>query len=105
MITERDFESEYLFRMCSTVTELATSPEVRPIRPATMLCHFAWTRKGYVATRFILFSCTAESSATSGYAVVTERFSQSEARASKKAKRTRKNFSFVHSIGFNRCSR
>ena len=39
-----------------------------------MLCHFGRTGNGYVATRFIPLSSTAESSATSGYVVVPERF-------------------------------
>ena len=81
--TERDFKSEYMFRMCSVVTNLVTSLEIQPIRCATMLCHFGRTRNGYVSTRFILLSRTAESSATSGYVVVPERFGQSEARASR----------------------
>ena len=38
-----------------------------------MLCHFGRTANGYVATRVILLSSTAESSATSGYVVVPER--------------------------------
>ena len=43
-----------------------------------MLCHFAQTRNGYVATYFILLSSTAANSATSGYAVVRECFGQIE---------------------------
>ena len=50
LITERDFNSEYLFRMCSVVTNLARSLEFQPIRCATMLCHFGRTGNGYVAT-------------------------------------------------------
>ena len=37
-----------------------------------MLCHFGRTCNGYVATRFIPFSSTAESSASSGYVVFQE---------------------------------
>ena len=37
-----------------------------------MLFHFGRTRNVYVATRIILLSSTAESSATSGYLVATE---------------------------------
>ena len=48
-----------------------------------MLCHFGRRRNGYVATRFILLSNSAESSATSGYVVVPERSGQSEAWASR----------------------
>ena len=80
---KRDFKSEYLFCMCSVVTNLVTSLELRPIRCGTTLCHFGRTRNGYVATQIILLSSTAESSATSGYVVVTERFGQNEERASR----------------------
>ena len=90
IITERDFKSEYLFRMCSVVTSLSTSLEFKPIRCATMLCHFGRTRNGYVATRFILLSSTAESSVTSGYVVVPERFGQNGPRAGRNVERTRK---------------
>ena len=75
IITERDFKSEYLFRMCSVVTNLLTSLEFQPIRCATMLCKLGRTRNGYVVTRFILLS----SSATSGYVVAPGRFGQSGA--------------------------
>ena len=104
IITERDFKFEYLFRMFSVVTNLVTSLEFRPIRCSPTLFHFGRTRNVYVANRFILFSSTAESSATSGYVVVTERFGLSEARAGRNVERTRKKPSFVPSSGFNRCS-
>ena len=77
--TELDFKSEYLFRMCSVVKNLVTSLEFQPIRCATKLFHFGRTRNVYVAIRIILLSSTAESSATSGYVVDTERSGQSEA--------------------------
>ena len=77
--TELDFKSENLFRMCSIVTNLVTSLEFQPIRCATMLFLFGRTRNVYVATRIILLSSTAESSATSGYVAATERSGQSEA--------------------------
>ena len=64
--------------MCSLVTNLMTSLEFRPIRCATMLCHFRLTRKGYVATQFLLLSNNAESSATHGYVFVPERFGQNK---------------------------
>ena len=54
--TELDFKSEYLFRMCSVVTNLVTSLESQPIRWATMLFHIGRTRNVYVATRVILLS-------------------------------------------------
>ena len=55
-----------------------------------MLCHFGRTRNGYVATRFILFSSIAESSATHGYVAATERSGQSEAWAGRNLEQTRK---------------
>ena len=90
--------------MCPVVTNLVTSLEFQLIRCATMLCHFGQTRNKPVGSRFILLSSTAESSATSGYVVVPERFGQSEARASSNVERTRKKPTFVPSSGFNRCS-
>ena len=80
-ITERDFKSEFLFRVCSVVINLLTSLEIYPIGCTTMLTQFGRTRNAYVATRLILLSRTAESNATSGYVVVPERFGQGEARA------------------------
>ena len=71
--TEPDFKSEYLFRMCSVVTNLVTSLEFKPNRSAFTLCQFERTRNGYVATHFILLSSTAESNATCGYVVVLQR--------------------------------
>ena len=53
--------------MCPVVTNLVTSLESQPIRCATMLFHFGQTWNVYVATRIILLSSTAESSAASGY--------------------------------------
>ena len=38
IITERDFKSEYVFRMCSVATDLVTSLEFNPIRCATTFC-------------------------------------------------------------------
>ena len=73
--------------MCSIVTNLVTSLEFQPIRCATMLCHFVRTRNGYVSTRSILLSSTAESSATSGSEVVPERPGQREARAGRNVER------------------
>ena len=89
-LTELDFEGDYLFCMCSVVTNLVTSLEFQPIRSATMLFHFGRTRNGYVAIRFILLSGTVESSATSSYVVAPERNGQSEAWAIRKVERTRK---------------
>ena len=76
---ELDFKSEYLFRMCSVVTNLVTSLKFHPIRRGTMLFHYGRTRNVYLATRIILLKSTAESSATGGYVVATERSGQSEA--------------------------
>ena len=104
IITERDFKSEYLFRMCSVTTNLVTSLELKPIRCATTLCHFGRTRNGYVATHFILLSSTAESCATSGYAVFSERLGQTEEPASRNEERARKKPSFVASSRFKWCN-
>ena len=70
---ELDFNIEYLFRMCSVVTNLVTPLEFQPIRCATTLFQFGRTRNVYVASRVILLSGTAESSATGGYVVALER--------------------------------
>ena len=88
--TELEFKSEYLFRMCSVVTNLVTSLELQPIRCATTLFHFGRTRNVYVATRSILLSSTSESSDTSGYIVATQRSGQIEALASRNVERARK---------------
>ena len=60
---------------------------------ANPLCNYAvslWTdTERYVATRFILFSSTAESSATSGYVVAPERSCENEAWADRNVQRTR----------------
>ena len=72
---------------CSVVTNLVTSLEFKPIRCSTTLCHFGWTRNGYVATQFILLSSTA---ATSGHDIAPERFGQSEARAGRNVEQTKK---------------
>ena len=90
--------------MSSIVTNLVMSLEFKPIHCSTMLCQLGWTRIGYVATRFILVSKTAESSAKSGYVVVPERFVQSEARAGRHVERTREKPTFVRSSGNNRCN-
>ena len=101
--TERDFKSEYLFRMSSVATNLVTSLEFQPDRCVTTLCQFGRTRNGFVATHFILNS-TAESSATSGYVVVPECFGQNKEQASRNEERARKNHSFVPSSGFIHCN-
>ena len=69
-----------------------------------MLCHFGRTRNGFVATRFILLSSTAESSATGGYVVVTKLSGQSESWAAKNVERTTEKPSFVPNSEFNQCS-
>ena len=70
IIKERDLKSEYLFCMCSVVTNLVTSLEIDWICCATTLCRFGRAPNSYVASQFFLLSTTAESSATSGYVVV-----------------------------------
>ena len=67
-----------------------TSLELQPIRCATTLFHFGRTRDVYVATTIILLNNTAESSATSGYVVSTERSRQSEAWADRNVERAMK---------------
>ena len=99
-----DFKTEYWFRTCSVANQLVTSLECNPIRCATTLCHFGQTRSGYVAIRFIPRGSTAESSATSGYVVVPERFGQNEEPAGSNEERTGKKRSFVSKSGFNQCS-
>ena len=89
--------------MCSVVTNPVTSLEFKPIRCATTLCRFGRTRNGYLATELILLSSTAESSATSGYVVVPERFGQNEQPDSRNEERAKKTLSFVPSSGINRC--
>ena len=91
IITELDFKSEYLFCMCSVITNLVTSLEFNPIRCATTLRHFRRTQKGSAATQSTLFSSTAKNSATSGYVVIPERFGQNEEPACKDEERARKN--------------
>ena len=76
--------------MCFVVTNLVTSLDIKPIRCATTICHFGRTQNGYIANRLILLTSTADSSATSGYIVVAERFGQSEARAGRNVERTTK---------------
>ena len=73
--------------MCSVVTNLVTSVELKPIRCATTLRHLRQTRN--VAIPFILLSRIAEISATSGYVVVSERFGQNDEPASKNEERTK----------------
>ena len=102
-ITECDFKSEYLFRMCSVATNLVTSLEFNPIRSATTLCHFEQSRNGYIATHFILLRASVESSATSGYVVVPERFGQNVEPACRNDERTRRKLCFVSSSGFDCC--
>ena len=69
-----------------------------------MLCQFGRTRNVWVATRFILLSSTAESSATSGYVVVREHFGQNEEPAVSNEERTTKKPNFVPKSEFNRCN-
>ena len=60
-------------------------------------CHFGRKEICHVATHFILLSSTAESSTTSGYVVVPERFVQNEEPAGINEERVRKNPFFVPS--------
>ena len=67
-----------LLRAHYVATDLVTSQNFQPTRCAFMLCEFGRTRNVYVATRFILLSSIAESSATSGYVAVPEHFLQND---------------------------
>ena len=87
-----------LLRARYVATDLVTSQNFQPVRCAFALFHFGRTRNVYVATRSILLSSTAESSATSGYVVATERSSQSEAWANKNVERARKKPSSVPKV-------
>ena len=87
-----------LLRARSVATDQVTSQNLQPIRCAFMLCQIGRTRNVYVATRIILLSSTAESSATSGYVVVTELFLQNEKPACINEARTRKKPSLVPKV-------
>ena len=87
-----------LLRTRSACTDLVTSQKFQPIRCAFTLCQFGRTRNVYVATRFILLSSTAESSATRGYVAVQEHFLQNEEPACINEERTRKKLSFVPKV-------
>ena len=87
-----------LLRTRYVATDLMTSQNFQPIRCAFTLFHLGRTRDVCVATRLILLSSTAESSATSGYVVATDRSGQSEAWASKNVEQARKKPSFVPKV-------
>ena len=87
-----------LLRARYVATDLVTSQNSQPIRCAFMLCQFGRTRNVYVATRNILLSSTAESSATSGHVAVPEHFLQNEEPACINEERTRKKPSFVPKV-------
>ena len=84
--------------MCSVATKLVTSLDFNPIRFVITLCHFGRTRNGYAATRSILFSSTAESSATRGTVVIPERFGRNEKPAVSNKERARKKLSLVRLV-------
>ena len=87
-----------LLRTRYVATDLVTSQKSQPIRCAFMLCQFGRTRNVYVASRFILLSSTAESSATSGHKAVPEDFLQNEEPSVTNKERTRKKPSFVPKV-------
>ena len=84
-----------LLRARFVATDLVTTQNFQPIRCAFMLCQFGRTRNVYVATRFILFSSTAESSVTGGYVAVPEHFLQNDKPSVNNVERARKKPSFV----------
>ena len=98
IVTERDFKSGNLFRMCFVVTNPVTLLDFKPVRCATTLCQFGLTQNSYVATHFILLSSTEGSSATSCYVVVSERYGQNEESANRNEERTRNRLSFAHRV-------
>ena len=79
-----------LLRTRYVATDLVTSQNFQPIRCAFALFHFGRTRDVYVATRIILLSSTAESSATSGYVAVPKHFLQNEEPACINEERSKK---------------
>ena len=87
-----------LLRTRYVATDLVTSQNFQPIRCAFTLFHFGRTRDVYVATRIVLLSSTADSSATSGYVAATERSGQSEAWAGKNVERAREKPNFVPKV-------
>ena len=76
-------------------TDLVTSQNFQPIHCAFMLCQFGQTRNVYVATRFILLSSTAESSARSGHVAVPEHFLQNDEPSVNNVEGAREKPSFV----------
>ena len=68
------------------------------MRCATMLCLFGRTRNNYVTTGFIRLSNAAESSATSGYVVVKERFGQKEEPFKRNEEGAKKKPSFLQAV-------
>ena len=89
---------KFLLRARYVATDLVTSQNFQPKRCVFMLCQFGRTRNVYVATRFILLSSTAESSATSGYVAVSEHFLQNNEPSVNNKERTRKKPSFVPKV-------
>ena len=63
-----------------------------------MLRQFGRTRNVYVATRIIVLSSTAESSATNGYVAVLEHFLQNEESSRINEERTKKKPSLVPKV-------
>ena len=87
-----------LLRARYVTVDLVTSENFQPIRCAFMLCLFGRTRNVYVATRFILFSSTAESSAKNGHVAVPEHFLQNDKPSINNVERARKKPSFVPKV-------
>ena len=87
-----------LLRTRSVATDLVTSQKFQPIRYAFMLCQFGRTRNVYVATRIILLSSTAESSARSGYVAIPEHFLRNEEPSVNNEERTKKKPIFLPKV-------
>ena len=93
-----------LLRTRYVATDLVTSQNFQPIRCAFMLCRFGRTRNVYVATRFILLSSTAESSATSGHVATPEHFLQNDEPFVNNMERAKKKPSLVPKSEYNQCN-
>ena len=89
-----------LLRARYVATDLVTSQNFQPIRCAFTLFHFGQTLDFYVATKIILVSSSAESSATSGYVAVPENFLQNGEPSVKNAERAKKKPSFVPKMDY-----
>ena len=87
--------------MSSVATNLLKSTEINPILCAATLCYFERTRNGCLATNFSLLGSTEQSSATSSYVVILERFGQNEESAGSNKERASIKPSLVRKLDLN----